>query len=485
MRPTRPAALPVYAVAATLVLVELALAGRYGPHRDELYFVVAGDHLAWGYVDQPPLTPLLARLASEAFGDSLLGLRLVPALVAGAVVVVTAAISRELGGGRAAQALAALAAAVSGLVLVVGHMLSTATVDLLAWMLLIWLALRLLRGGSPVLWLAVGAVAGVAMLNKHLVVLVLVGLLVAVLAHRRGDLLRTPWLAAGLAVAAVLVGPTLVWQARHDWPQLTVAGGISEDDGLENRLLFVPLQLLQLSPLLVPVAVAGAVRVWRTPWARPLVTSYVVIAVVVLATGGKPYYALPPVLALVAAGCQPVVDRARSTGRRLAIGGGLVVALATSACFTLPLVPATALDLPNAVNKELGEQVGWPELADAVAVAWREIPADRRDTAVVFTVNYGEAGAIDRYGAARGLPAAYSGHMSYADWGPPPDTATGPVVLVHLPEAVWVERHFTGCRTVTEVDTGADNDEAGAPVLLCDGPREPWSRLWPELRRFY
>lgn len=478
---------PVLAVAGALAAVQLALAGRYGYHRDELYFVVAGEHLDWGYVDQPPLTPMLARLASEVFGDSLVGLRVLPTLIAAAIVVVTALVSRELGGGRTAQVLAAGAAAVSGLVLVVGHMLSTASVDLIAWMLLIWLALRLFRSQDTRLWIPIGLIVGVALLNKHLVALLLVGLLVGLLVHGPRAVLRSPHLAVGVLLAAAVVAPNLWWQATHDWPQLTVAGGISEDDGLENRLMFVPLQLLQLSPLLVPFAVAGAIAIWRTAWARPLVTAYAVIAVLVLVTGGKSYYALPPVLAFVAAGCQPVVDRARAAGRRSIAGTTLALAAVTSAFFTLPVLPADQLGLANAVNKEQGEQVGWQELTSQVADAWARIPEADRGRAVIFTTNYGEAGALRRYGDAHDLPPAHSGHMSFADWGPPPDEKDGPVLLVHLPEAEAVRDHFTGCRQVAEVDNGhgLDNDEQGAPIVLCDRSSKPWSELWPELRHYY
>jgi len=212
--------------------------------------VVAGEHLDWGYVDQPPLTPLLARIATEVFGDSLVGLRVIPALMAAGIVVLVALIARELGGGRAAQGLAAVCAATSGLVLVVGHMLSTATGDVLAWMLLIWLTI------------------GVALLNKDLIALLALGLLGGVLLTGPRQVLRSGWLPVGAAIALVTVAPNLWWQAANDWPQLTVASGIS-DDGGENRAMFVPLQLLQLSPVFVPFAVVGAVRVWRTPWRGP------------------------------------------------------------------------------------------------------------------------------------------------------------------------------------------------------------------------
>jgi len=358
-------------------------------------------------------------------------------------------------------------------------------------MLLIWLVLRLFRTQDGRWWLPIGLTIGVALLNKDLIALLALGLLGGVLLTGPRQVLRSRWLPVGAAIALVTVAPNLWWQATNDWPQLTVASGISDDDGGENRAMFVPLQLLQLSPVFVPFAVVGAIRVWRTPWARSLLTAYAVIAVVVLVVGGKPYYALPPVLAMVAAGCQPIVEWAsvewaRSAGRRAAVAAAVVLAAVTSALFTLPVLPSSQLGLVNAVNAEQGEQVGWPELTQAMADAWAQIPPQERDRSVVFTVNYGEAGALWRYGGAHGLPKPQSGHMSFAEWGPPPDSMDGPVLLVHVTEAD-IERHFTGCRQVGEVDNGhdLDNDEQGAVIALCDGPSRPWSELWPDLRRFY
>jgi hypothetical protein len=151
------------------------------------------------------------------------------------------------------------------------------------------------------------------------------------------------------------------------------------------------------------------------------------------------------------------------------------------------LLPPSALAVVNAMNKEQGEQVGWQQLVSAAAQGWAQIPAGDRSRAVVFTTNYGEAGAIARYGGEHGLPAPYSGHMSYADWGPPPDTANGPVLLVQYPEDRVLQRTFTGCRQITTVDNGegVDNEEQGARIVLCDGTTQPWSQLWPSLRRFY
>ncbi|WP_413756020.1 hypothetical protein [Streptomyces sp. MMBL 11-3] len=199
----------------------------------------------------------------------------------------------------------------------------------------------------------------------------------------------------------------------------------------------------------------------------------------VLALGGKGYYVVPLLLVLLAAGCEPAVDRLRRRGRTwpvAAAGAAVALAVAVNAVVTLPVLPRGALTVPNALNKEQGEQVGWRSLVDAAVRGWSAVPARERSRAVVLAQNYGEAGALDRYGPARGLPRPYSGHMSYADWGPPPDSADGPVLLVRQQDAHGIERYFTGCRQVARVDNGhgVENEEQGAAVVLCAGTARPW-----------
>jgi 4-amino-4-deoxy-L-arabinose transferase-like glycosyltransferase len=494
-RTLRPfAARQVAVVGAALAALLTALSGRYGYHRDELYFRVAGDHLAAGYVDQPPLTPLLARLSTTLFGETVMGLRVVSTLTCVAGVVVVALIARELGGGRRAQVFAAACAASSSVILVNGHMVSTASFDIFLWLLISLFTLRLLRTGDGRWYLAVGAAAGIGVLNKYLVALLLFGVLVSVLVVGPRRVLRSWWAAAGVLVALALAAPNLWWQAAHGWPQLTIAVGISAEDGAENRALFVPLQFVYLSPVFVPVLVAGMRRLWRDPdirWARPFGLAYPLLAVLMLAIGGKAYYVIPLLVVVLAAGAAPAVRwaaaRSRAGSRRWALPALVLGAAAVNVVVSLPVLPPTSLNPINGMNKEQGEQVGWPELTATVANAWREIPADRRDRAVIVTQNYGEAGAIARYGPEHGLPGPYSGHMSFADWGAPPDSATGPVVLVHYPSNRTIGRHFTDCRPVATVDNGhgLENDEQGAVVRLCAGTDAPWSTIWPDLRRYY
>ncbi|MEU0795739.1 glycosyltransferase family 39 protein [Amycolatopsis sp. NPDC005961] len=488
----RFAALPVGVVVIVQAVVLTVLSGRYGFHRDELYFVAAGKRPDWGYVDNPPITPWLARASTALFGETPIGLRVVATLLGMATVVVVALMAREFGGGRRAQLFTAVATALSTYVLAVTHMLATNTADTFLWSLVTFFGLRLLRTQDGRWWLAVGAAAGVGLANKWLVLLLLAGLGVGVAVAGPRRVFRTWWLAAGIGVAVVLAAPTVLWQASHGWPMLTVAGGISEDDGVENRVLFVPMQLVYLSPVLVPVWIAGLRRPLsdeRVRWARALTIAYPVVCVVLLALGGKPYYSVPLLLPLVALGAEPALAWLARVGTvaRTLTGVAAAVCVAVSVLIGLPVLPAGALGPVLAVNKEPGEQVGWPEFTDTVARAWASIPATERDTAVIVTSNYGEAGALEHYGPARGLPQPYSPHMSYADWGPPPDRLVGPVLLVggHERDSP-AARLITGCRAVAKNRTveGVDNDENGTLLSLCT-LTEPWSTAWPKLRQFY
>jgi 4-amino-4-deoxy-L-arabinose transferase-like glycosyltransferase len=484
--PDRPplARAPLAAVAAAVALLLLAVAGRYGYHRDELYFLRAGRELAFGYVDQPPLTPALAALMDTLLPGSLVALRLPSALAAAGVVLLTGLLAREFGGGRAAQLLAGAGMAVSAVLLAVGHLLSTTTFDLLGWAALCWLLVRALRDGGPV-WLAAGAVTGVALENKLSPAFLIGAVVVAVLAVGPRSALRSSWPWLGGLLALALWAPNLIWQATHGWPQLELARAIAAGSSgtSEPWYLFVPFQLVLISPLLVPVWAVGWWRLWRDPalatW-RSFAVAYAVLAAFFLLTGGKPYYlgGLYPVL--LAAGAGPVAAWALRRRRITVLGAALAVSLAINGVLMLPLVPVGRLaNTPIVdVNYDAGEQVGWPRFAATVDRARRDL----LDTPlVVLTRNYGEAGAIDRY--APDLSPAYSGHNSYWTWGPPPEDVTT-AVAIGLSEGE-LRQWFGTVRPAARIDNGVqlDNDEQGVQVWVATHRLVPWSEIWPQLRR--
>lgn len=470
--------LGVMSLAYAVLLV--ATSAGYGLHRDEFYFVAIGGHPAFGYVDQPPLVPLLAHTLDVLGDGSLVVLRLSSALAGAAIVLVTGLIAREFGAARGAQLLAAGAMAVSAVLAAVSHLMSTTTYDVLAWTVLSWLIVRALRDGGTS-WLLAGTAAGVGLEIKTLIVFLLFALTVGVLVAGPREALRDRWLWTGAGIALALWLPNLIWQASNDWPQLRLSTAIArgQSGSSQPRWAFLPYQLLLVSPLLAPVWILGGIRLWRDAalrtW-RCIPVAWVVLAVVFLATGGKPYYLAGLFPALLAAGAAPTLAWARSRVRRALLGTAVVVSLAVSAVLFLPLVPAA--DLSNtpivAVNYDAGETVGWAQFNATVARVYDQQPAKT----IVLAANYGEAGSLLH---DTDLPA-YSGQNSLWDLGPPPSD-TRVAVAVGYPEDT-LRGWFADVHRVATIDNGidVDNDEQGGAVYVCSSPRLPWTQLWPHIR---
>ena len=473
----------VAGIAGAVVVLLLVVAPRYGWHRDELYFLQAGKHLAWGYVDQPPFTPLVARLADVVAPGNLVVLRLLPALATAATIVLGALLARELGATRGGVVAAAGVVAAGGFLLGAGHLLSTATFDLTAWMALLVVTARLLRTDDPRWWGAFGAVAGVSLLNKNLLVLLVGGLLAGLVVERRRRLLLSPWLAAGALFALAIAAPNLIWQANHSWPQLEMAKVLSRRLATSNRVQLVPLQFLLVGPAFVGLMWQGARFLARDPRGQPLralLWAWPAGLALIFATGGRPYYALPFTLAVTLAGVAAVSQR----GPARPLLGLIVPNAVISALIALPILPVPAVKVTEQLNEAVAETVGWPQMVDEVAAVVRGLPAADRAHVVLLAASYGEAGALDRFGPARGLPHAYSPHNSYADFRQPHDDhATVVAVRYRLAD---LEPFFRDCRQVARVDNhaGIENEAQGVPILVCHDLRQPWDVTWKALR-FY
>jgi hypothetical protein len=282
-----------------------------------------------------------------------------------------------------------------------------------------------------------------------------------------------------------MCAPYLVWQAGHGWPELTVSRGIANGSWGSStpRWLFLP----ELAVVLAPVWIAGLVRLFRAPelrFARAIGWAYVLLAVVFLTTGGKGYYIAGIYAPLLAAGAQPTLDWTRR-GRRRLRRVSLALALAYSALVSVAIVlPVTPIrDLHNTpFEYDIGETVAWPTYVHEIATAWNRLPSPVRAHAAILTSNYGEAGAVDRYGPALGLPAAYSGHMGFWYWGPPPGSATSVLGVGFDPG--YLQRFFAHVRLVSHLDNHlqVNNDEQHARIWLATGLRESWTLVWPRLK---
>jgi 4-amino-4-deoxy-L-arabinose transferase-like glycosyltransferase len=498
----------VLAIAAVTVGMLLVFAGRDGYHRDELYFLEATHHLAFGYVDQPPLSVAMILLSRLVFGNSPFAIRIIPALAEGALVVTAGAMGRQLGGGRFAQVFAALCTAAGGYA-VAAHISGPTIYDALAWVVASYLIIRIIRTGQERLWLAVGVVIGLGLEAKHTILFLVAGLAIGLVLNRQARLLRSPWLWAGVAVAVALWLPNLLWEAAERWPTLEMDRNLrAEHSGLGFVFTFPVVQVLLPNPFLAPVWIAGLWGLWREQRFRDyraFAIAYAVLFVLLLVIiPDRPYYLAPLYLVLTAAGAVIVAGvvegrrrlfSARAPGRRLLLRsrGAAVVWTLLALLFLLPialpvLTPATLAKVPlQNVNYNLGETVGWPEFVAAVADVYRSIPPADRPAEVIFTSNYGEAGAIERYGRSFGLPGAFSGHNSFWWWGPPrpPGGRSVTVVVGDYPLA-YLLRFFGSVRlaAIFRNPWGLEDDEEGQLIWICSGQREPWSSLWPSLRHY-
>jgi 4-amino-4-deoxy-L-arabinose transferase-like glycosyltransferase len=487
MRPSITRWVAVIALVQAAVL--LAMSTRYGYHRDELYFIVAGSHPAFGYPDQPPLVPLLSWAMNALAPGSLLVLRAPSALAAAATTTIAALIARELGGQSRAQVIAAACTAVSGFALAVAHLVSTTTPDLLSTTLLGWLAVRAIVRDSGPSVLAAGVVVGLGVEAKPQVGLVAAVMVVSLLAVGPRAPLRSWWAAGGAIIAVVLAAPYVIWQQQHGWPQITVAGNIagSQEGG---RAGFIPFQLVMVSPVLVPVWVAGLVAPFRRASWRQLrfvPITYAAMAVLYLVGNGHAYYLASLYPLLLGLGALPTAEwTLRAHGRTWLLTAAIVISGAVSAVIALPLLPERDLQgsVVIALNSAQGDTVGWPRFVQTVSSAWRQIPASERRHTAIFTGNYGEAGAIDLLGPKRGLPRAYSGHNGFSEWGIPPATDTRALV-VGFDNAAAAAPYFEHCRRLAVVynGVGLNNQEQGLPVLVCD-VTAPWAKLWPHLTHY-
>lgn len=482
---------PVLGVAVGTVVVLLAVAGRYGYHRDELYFRVLADAPAWGYVDQPPLTPLIARWSIDLLGDEVWALRVPAALLAGTLAVLLALVAREVGGGRLAQTVAALGA-VSATPLVSGHILLTSSLDWPLSVLVSWFVMRALLREQPQYWVAAGAVAGLALSNKLLIFLLLFGLLVGLLVAGPRRWLADRWLWAGVGVVLLLGSPTIVYQLANGLPQAQMVDSLTGDAA---RLIFVPMQALAIGPPAVPVWAAGLWALARRRELRPVrcfAVAYLAVCLLLIALAGQFYYTVGLLLVLWAVGAMVaegwVHELAEQRRERLGRLGRLVgVNVVTSAIMALPVLPlgilgATPVPL---INPAAGDQVGWERYTAQVAAVYRSLPQAERDRAVLIADNYGEAGALDRYGPELGLPPVYSGHNGNYDLGRPPEGSDVAVVLIQGEDsAAFLSGVFASCteEAVLANGVGVSNEEEGTVVRVCRDPLDGWEQLWPQFR---
>jgi len=488
---------------ATLVL-HVATSGAYGYHRDELYYISCARHLAWGYVDLPPLSLVVIKVALFVFGDSLTGLRLFPALAAAATVVVSGRVARMLGGGLVAQGLAMLALALAPFYLAVGNIMTMNSFEPLFWMSAAYLFMKAESDDRPLRWLALGIVVGLGFLNKHSMFLFMgsacIG--IAFTPQRRAFARPGFWLAVAVAVA--LVAPNLAWVSAHGWPHFEVLRNAAADKNLRlDPATFYLWQILMMGPLSAPLWIAGLWFLLFSPGGARLRwfgLAYFILLLVHLALHAKVYYLAPIYPVLIAAG-SVAIERALQPRRWLAVAYAslLLVAGLAIAPEAFPLLPlktfiayqhifdmrgVTMERRPKGiVPPQVADELGWDSLVDTMSAAYQKLLPEQRAQAVFLTYNYGQAGALDFFGPKRGLPPALSGHLNYFLYGT--RGASGNVVLAVGMDAALLRTHW---KSVVQVATYHDDyvlpDENNLPVYLCTQPIGDFESWWPRTKRY-
>lgn len=494
------------AIAAGAAILHLATAGVYPLFRDEFYYLACANHLDWGYVDHPPLSIAVLWVAHALFGDSVWTLRVIPALAHAALVLLTARLAREMGGGGFARSLAALCVAVAPIYLALTGYYSMNAFDLLFWGALALLLVRLVDRDEPRLWLLFGAVSGLGIMNKISVLFLGAGVAVALVATplRRHLGTRYPWL--GGLIAAALSSPYLLWQPSHGWATLEFMHNAQTFKiAALTAGQFLTEQVQQMLPFSAPLWLGGL-------WAlffhrglrrfRALGIVFLVALLLMLAQKAKPYYLAASYTALLAAGA--VWFEGVTAARGLAWARALaMVVLVLGGAVALPLVvPVLPVETFIAYQRALGrapgtdenkavgplpqffaDRFGWEEMTAAVADAYRALAPEERARVLIVASNYGEAGAINYYGRRYGLPSAYSQHNNFFFWGPPGDHAD--VVILVGRNPADLEGKFERIVEAGRIQAPyAMPYETRWPILVCYGLKPPLQDAWRQGRHF-
>jgi hypothetical protein len=499
------------ALVVAKLLLHLAFSHNYSFFRDELYFMACGEHLAWGYVDQPPLVAVAARLSRTFLGDSVFALRFLPAVAGAAIVFLTGWLAREFGGGRFAQLLAALAIFFAPAYLAFDSYLSMNAFEPVFWMICAYLLIRILKGDDPRLWLLFGIVAGIGLLNKYTVFVFGFAVATGLLLTPSRAQFRSKWIWLAGAIAVAIVLSSLIWQAQHHWPQIeTVRNAQQFKNSPISPLRFLLEQILFLHPVALPIWLAGLAWFFTSEEGkrfRCLGWAFLVVFGVFLLLKGKTYYVLPAYPMIVAAGGVAIERWVRefsgkSTRKWLvtAYSSLLILAGVATLPFGVPMLPVETFlrysdilpfarpvkmerDATGPLPQLFADMFGWENMVATVASVYQSLPPDERTRCAILAGNYGEAGAIDFFGRKYGLPKAIGGHNNYYLWGS--RDYTGEVVILFGDRAETLKTLFGEVEQVATISNPyAMPNENNVPVYICRRPRAPLAELWPRFKYY-
>jgi hypothetical protein len=495
----------VLGMAAAKLLLHLFTASRYGVFRDEMYGLACAQHLDWGYNDHPPGGILIAWIAKRVFGESLLGLRLLPALAGAALVVFTGKVVREMGGRAFAQVLAALAVCVAPIYLIFDHWLTMNAFEPLIWLGCIYCVLRIIRTGDGRYWLGFGVLAGLGFETKYsilfLVIGVLFGLALTPLRQQLAD--RRLWI--GLLVCGAIAAPNFLWQLWHRFPFLEHLRHVAANhrDVIRPPIAFLLDQMLIMGPIAAPLWIGGVLWLLVGPQRNRYGVfgwTFAVVLGAFIALKGKNYYVSPIYPIAFAAGAIAVEHLTEQRSRRwmrgayaalMVVSGGILLPL------TVPLLsPENLVRYENRLGPDspvvsehqnngplpqyFADEFGWEEMVREVARVYHTLsPADQKRTAI-FSNNWGDAAAVDFFGPKYGLPRAISKSDSYWDWGP--RDYTGEIVIVLNSDGVGDREHFATVERAGRVEHPYSRRDEWFDIFLCRGLKFDIRQAWPTMR---
>ena len=486
LRPSPFAVVLLYGGAVvTILALHLATNGTLGFHTDELYYLDCGRHPAFGYVDFPPIVPLLARLETGLLGVTPWGLRVLPSIVSGLLVALFGAYVRRLGGSLWLQGIALVAGIAAPYIVGSGDVFQTVIFDLAAWMVAIYWFMCVVIDRRPRYWIFLGITLGIGLEVKYTILGLIAGIVLATLVTpslRKELRTRYPWIAAGIAL--LIWAPNLAWQVVNGLPTLVyVVNHQGSGGSVAINLVFLGVYVA----LLLPLWIAGVISLFRSPSLRPIGIACA-LPLVLFVFIGKSYYAAGTIPIIMAQGLM-ALSRLERRGFRRALSAAVVVAsvltFAALAQLILPITPANRLHATGLDTKSevFADSVGWDDVAYQVMQIYRGLPASERTGTVIISAYYGVPGALQIYGNQRTLPAIISPQLSDWYWLPPHLTATSALMVDYQPaDVTWmcVAPQLIGHLTVPYEVHGL---EQGAPVTLCQ-LRAPIPEIWGRLRNF-
>jgi len=498
--------LAVLVLALVKIAVHLYTGRRYGFFVDELYYMDCARHLAWGYVDQPPLVAVLAWFERALLGGSLLALRSLSILAGAAEVLLTGLIARELGGGRFAQFLSALCVLLAPGILGADHFFSMNSFEPLFWIGCAWLIVRILRTGDTRLWLWFGVVAGLGLENKYSMGLFAFALLAGLLLAGQYRFFASRWFLAGCAIAFLILLPNLIWNIAHHFPFLELQQNIKRSgrDVALSPLRFLIEEQAAMLPLSLPIWIAGLDFFFFRKRGRDyrfLGWAFVITTVAIIVLSPRIYYLFPAFPVVFAGGAvlwEQLLQRRSLVILKWAWVTLMILMGAALSPIVIPVLSpedyiqyakVTHQEQPRIETHELGplpqlfaDQFGWPEMAATVAKVYWSLPADVRPRTAIFAQSYGQAGAIDYYGPALGLPPAISGHQSHYLWGPGDYTGESMIVIGGRREKL--EAIFTSVRWMAKVNHPYAMPYNNVDVYYCQGLKQPLAEFWPQVKKW-